>query len=200
MEVNAKSRLRITIESLLIDLNEEIFALSEELAKSYSGEQARILVTKAREFDLRKKNLIKRVVKTIEEDQIARIVSREFKIQMRTRSQSSSCSRSGSRSRSRSGGKRFHPLRNKSIYASQTHSPPEREKTTTTHKLLEKYQSSKLQGDYIDTEDKPIVNIAADGRDKRNGNDRFFAMSYENTISTQQQKPEIVPAMPQVIH
>ena len=68
MEVSAKSRLRITIESLLIDLNEEIFALSEELAKSYSEQQARVLVTKAREFDLRKKNLIKRVVKTIEED------------------------------------------------------------------------------------------------------------------------------------
>ena len=37
VEVSAKSRLRITIESLLIDLNEEIFALSEELAKSYTG-------------------------------------------------------------------------------------------------------------------------------------------------------------------
>ena len=32
VETSAKSRLRITIESLLIDLNEEIFALSEELA------------------------------------------------------------------------------------------------------------------------------------------------------------------------
>lgn len=196
MEVSAKSRLRITIESLLIDLNEEIFALSEELAKSYSEQQARVLVTKAREFDLRKKNLIKRVVKTIEEDQIARIVYREFKIQMRTRSQSSSLSRSGSRSRSRSGGKRFHPLRNKSIYAMQTHSPPEREKTTSTHKLLEKYQSSRLVGDYIDSEDNQIVNLAADGHDRRNGNDRFFATSYENTMSTQQQKPETVPAMP----
>ena len=196
MEVSAKSRLRITIESLLIDLNEEIFALSEELAKSYSEQQARVLVTKAREFDLRKKNLIKRVVKTIEEDQIARIVYREFKIQMRTRSQSSSLSRSGSRSRSRSGGKRFHPLRNKSIYAMQTHSPPEREKTTSTHKLLEKYQSSRLVEDYIDSEDNQIVNLAADGHVRRNGNDRFFATSYENTMSTQQQKPETVPAMP----
>ena len=55
VETSAKSRLRITIESLLIDLNEEIFALSEELAKSYSGEEARALVSKAREFDHRKK-------------------------------------------------------------------------------------------------------------------------------------------------
>ncbi len=68
VETSAKSRLRITIESLLIDLNEEIFALSEELAKSYSPEHAKLLVSKAREFDHRKKQLIKRVTKTIEED------------------------------------------------------------------------------------------------------------------------------------
>ena len=80
VETTAKSRLRITIESLLIDLNEEIFALSEELAKSYTVEQAKVLVSKAREFEHRKKQLIKRVTKTIDEDQVARIVSREFKI------------------------------------------------------------------------------------------------------------------------
>jgi len=68
VETSAKSRLRITIESLLIDLNEEIFALSEELAKSYSAEQAKFLVSKAREFDHRKKQLVKRVIKTIDED------------------------------------------------------------------------------------------------------------------------------------
>ena len=34
-----KSKLRITIESLLIDLNEEIFSISEELAKSYTFER-----------------------------------------------------------------------------------------------------------------------------------------------------------------
>ena len=36
VDINAKSRLRIAIESLLIDLNEEIFAISEELAQGYS--------------------------------------------------------------------------------------------------------------------------------------------------------------------
>lgn len=41
VENSAKSRLRITIESLLIDLNEEIFALSEELAKSYNTEHSK---------------------------------------------------------------------------------------------------------------------------------------------------------------
>ena len=80
VETTAKSRLRITIESLLIDLNEEIFAISEELAKSYNAEHSRALVSKAREFAERKKQLIRRVTKTIEEDSVARIVNREFKI------------------------------------------------------------------------------------------------------------------------
>jgi hypothetical protein len=35
VEVAAKSKVRIAIESLLIDLNEEIFTLSEELANSF---------------------------------------------------------------------------------------------------------------------------------------------------------------------
>ena len=61
VEVSAKSRLRITIESLLIDLNEEIFALSEELAKSFTAERSRLLVSKAREFEMRKKQMLKRV-------------------------------------------------------------------------------------------------------------------------------------------
>ena len=66
----AKSRLRITIESLLIDLNEEVFALSEAVAKSYNGDErhARALVNKAREFNERKKQIIRRVAKTIDED------------------------------------------------------------------------------------------------------------------------------------
>ena len=58
IEVSAKSRLRITIESLLIDLNEEIFALSEELAKSFTAEGSRTLVSKAREFEMRKKQIV----------------------------------------------------------------------------------------------------------------------------------------------
>ena len=55
VETTQKSRLRITIESLLIDLNEEIFALSEELAKSFSAANPSTLVLKAREYDHRKK-------------------------------------------------------------------------------------------------------------------------------------------------
>jgi hypothetical protein len=35
VEIAAKSKVRIAIESLLIDLNEEIFSLSEEVANFY---------------------------------------------------------------------------------------------------------------------------------------------------------------------
>ena len=57
VDSGGKSRLRITIESLLIDLNEEIFALSEQVAKIYSADErkSRVLVNKAREFNERKK-------------------------------------------------------------------------------------------------------------------------------------------------
>lgn len=37
VDQGGKSRLRIQIESLLIDLNEEIFAISEELANAFTS-------------------------------------------------------------------------------------------------------------------------------------------------------------------
>lgn len=37
LDHQSRSKLRILIESLLIDVNEEIFALSEELAKSFAS-------------------------------------------------------------------------------------------------------------------------------------------------------------------
>ena len=55
IDQGAKSRLIITIESLMIDLNEEIFAISEELAETYSGVgYNERLMQKAREFEHRK--------------------------------------------------------------------------------------------------------------------------------------------------
>jgi len=160
VETSAKSRLRITIESLLIDLNEEIFALSEELAQSFSTD-ARALVSKAREFDHRKKQLIRRVTKTIDEDQVARIVNREFKIQIRSRSSSKSGeSRSNSRSRSRS-----KPLRDRrpesrsALMAEAPHSPPEREKTTTAHRMIARFINNNdyIPPSYVDTEDQNTI-------------------------------------------
>ena len=85
VEVGAKSRLRITIESLLIDLNEEIFSLSEELANSFGQDYCKVnLIAKAREFDQRKSNLLRKVEETIENDPTARIICREFRISSRT--------------------------------------------------------------------------------------------------------------------
>ena len=43
VEITAKSKIRIVIESLLIDLNEEIFALSEEVANSFQNNDLRQL-------------------------------------------------------------------------------------------------------------------------------------------------------------
>ena len=44
IESSYKSKLRIIVESLLIDLNEEIFSISEELAKSYTFERQKNLL------------------------------------------------------------------------------------------------------------------------------------------------------------
>ena len=126
IEVSAKSRLRITIESLLIDLNEEIFALSEELAKSFSGENSRTLVSKAREFEMRKKQIVQKVKQTIDDDPIAKIVRRDQKIRQRSISDERSRSRSQEK-------KRQVPLRrpidnqSDSRWADRSHSPPQRD-------------------------------------------------------------------------
>ena len=64
VESSAKSRLRITIESLLIDLNEEIYTISEDLAKCYSvgeNQQTRQLISKARKYEHRKTKMIRAV-------------------------------------------------------------------------------------------------------------------------------------------
>ena len=130
--MSAKSRLRITIESLLIDINEEIFALSEELAKSFTADRSRLLVSKAREFEMRKKQMLKRVQTTIDEDPIAKIVRRESNIRKRSQSPID-VERSKSRSRSK---EKFVPLRKNPIagFADQkldqrdkSYSPPERD-------------------------------------------------------------------------
>ncbi len=80
VEIAAKSKIRINIESLLIDLNEEIFAISEEVANSFQNDNVKYLVNQARAFEIRKKKLVKRVSATIEDDPIAKIVRREIKM------------------------------------------------------------------------------------------------------------------------
>lgn len=65
VEIAAKSKIRISIESLLIDLNEEIFAISEEVANSFQNDNTKYLVNQARAYEIRKKQLVKRVSATI---------------------------------------------------------------------------------------------------------------------------------------
>ena len=70
LEAQAKSKLRIQIENYLIELNEEIYTISEELARVYStptNSAKSDIAKKAREFERRKNLLIKRVKKTIQE-------------------------------------------------------------------------------------------------------------------------------------
>ena len=65
LDQQGKSKLRIQIESLLIDLNEEIFAISEELAnalQSSSYKEARDgLLLKAREYEQKKIVLLTKI-------------------------------------------------------------------------------------------------------------------------------------------
>jgi hypothetical protein len=70
IEAGAKSRLRIQIENYLIELNEEIFNISNELAKAYGSGSApskNQMLKKGREFELRKNMLIKKIQKGISE-------------------------------------------------------------------------------------------------------------------------------------
>ena len=58
------------IESLLIDLNEEIFSLSEELARSYSGayESGSVSMSRARQFEERMLGIMRRVREDIDDN------------------------------------------------------------------------------------------------------------------------------------
>jgi hypothetical protein len=77
VEPAVKTKLRITIESLLIDLNEEIYEISEELAKSFTPERQEAYVMKAREFEFRKKKLIKRINAQIDSNSVVTNIRRE---------------------------------------------------------------------------------------------------------------------------
>ena len=68
----------------------------------------------------------------------------------------------------------------------QMHSPPEREKTTLTRQLLEKYNSNSIPPSYVDTEEKPLISVGIGGVGNRASYDGHEnnIMSYENTIET----------------
>ena len=72
--------MRITIESILIDLNEEIFNISEELAKSYTFEKSKNILQKAKESDQWKNVLIKKIKDTIDSNPSVRLLRRNARI------------------------------------------------------------------------------------------------------------------------
>ena len=81
LDHHSRSKLRIQIESLLIDLNEEVFALSEELAKSYGhGEPRGTALARAREFEQRMLVVMRRVREEIDDNHSVRLVRRHAKI------------------------------------------------------------------------------------------------------------------------
>ena len=69
------------------------------------------------------------------------------------------------------------------------HSPPEREKTTLTRKLLEKYNSNTMPPSYVDTEEKPLISVGIGARTGGPEENKAYAMSYENTIDTDLMAP-----------
>jgi hypothetical protein len=77
VEPAIRTKLRINIESLLIDLNEEIYEISEELAKSFTPERQEAYVMKAREFEFRKKKLIKRINTQIDSNSVVNNIRRK---------------------------------------------------------------------------------------------------------------------------
>ena len=90
LDHHARSKLRILIESLLIDLNEEIFALSEELARSFASFDTRSQkgssssggtpLQRALEFDQRKNQLMRKIKDSIDDNHSVRIIRRHAKI------------------------------------------------------------------------------------------------------------------------
>ena len=66
--------------------------------------------------------------------------------------------------------------------------------------MLERSQSSsQAHVEYIDSDDKPLVNIG----DVSRNNEKYFQTSYENTVSSSQKqfdRMDKVPPMPSVIH
>ena len=68
------------MESLLIDLNEEIFSISEELAKSYTFERSKNLLQKAKDFDAKRKALMRKIKGTIDDNANVKTIRRNIKI------------------------------------------------------------------------------------------------------------------------
>jgi len=74
-----KSKLRISIESLLIDLNEEIFAISEDMSSAFSSNKpsGQDLLFKAQEYEQKKIKIFSKIRSSISLNPLVKIVKGE---------------------------------------------------------------------------------------------------------------------------
>ncbi|CDW78098.1 UNKNOWN [Stylonychia lemnae] len=86
MDQHQKSKIRINIESLLIDLNEEVFSLSEELTRSITKGFSKVQIEpyKRVEFEDRLKHIQKKIKDNIDENPCIKIIRRNMRIQNQT--------------------------------------------------------------------------------------------------------------------
>ena len=70
----------------MIDLNDEIFAISEELTKSITRNFSKVYLEqgKRKEFEQRKRRLEKKIRESIDEDPSVKLIRRNFRIQNQT--------------------------------------------------------------------------------------------------------------------
>ena len=61
MDDQFKSKLRIQIETYLININEEMFAISDELARAFTSGDQENLALKLKDFETRKTTLVKKI-------------------------------------------------------------------------------------------------------------------------------------------
>ena len=65
IEQSSRAKLRIQIETFLIQLNEEMFAISDNLARAYTNNEQGLTPEKAKEFVQRKSKIVKRVAEVL---------------------------------------------------------------------------------------------------------------------------------------
>lgn len=78
------------IETYLIDINEEMYAISEELAKAFINsnldQETANLTQKAKDYDKRKISLLKRIQHTLQQEPIAKFIRKYVDMNSRSRS------------------------------------------------------------------------------------------------------------------
>jgi len=79
IDQSSRSKIRIHIESLLIDINEEVFAISEELGKIFQFDKSNNcsqLGGKLQDFEKRQEYLIKKVADSVEQNPLIKYLAK----------------------------------------------------------------------------------------------------------------------------